>query len=97
MTSDADVDRLIRKFVATRLTRGESEVAQVVAKHQRLVVAEQEVHGAAGLARLLFQRIQVPEGFGDPRAAVEHVAGHHQVAVAPAPAALGIDHAVGAQ
>ncbi|HEY5856317.1 MAG TPA: helix-turn-helix domain-containing protein [Aldersonia sp.] len=32
MTSDADVDRLIRKYVATRLTRDESEVAQVVAR-----------------------------------------------------------------
>ena len=31
------------------------------------------------------------------KAAVEHIAGHHQVAVAPAPAALGVDHVVGAQ
>ena len=51
----------------------------VEASNDGIVVAEQEVHVAAGGARLLLQLEQQPEHFGHVPAAVEHVAIDDQV------------------
>ncbi len=73
------------------------EVAQVVVQLHGFVVAQHEQHVATGRARLPLQLLQQPECLGDLRAAVEHIAAHHQQAIAPGPAVLCVDQVVGAQ
>ncbi|MNV36175.1 hypothetical protein D3C71_1276430 [compost metagenome] len=73
------------------------DVTQVVVQHHRLVIAEDEMHRAAGLGCLLLQAVQQPECLGDLRATVEHIAGDHQRVAAQRPLVLRIDHLVGAQ
>ncbi|MNL26081.1 hypothetical protein D3C87_1475900 [compost metagenome] len=61
------------------------------------MVAQHEVHRAAGGLGLLLQAVQQPECLGHLRATVEYVAGHHQGGIAQRPLVLRIDHVMGAQ
>jgi len=58
------------------------------------VIAEDEIHAAAGFARLGFERVEQPEDFGLVRAPVEGIAEYHQVASIETPMQLRIDDTV---